>query len=676
MSDSKNRKPLFEEFPPVSKEEWEKVIKQDLNGADYKDKLEWDTGEGVTPLPFYRREDISGLERNNRIPKSFKNHESNAWEIREPIFETDIAKANKAARNALDRGADALQFHLEIRRTEGMLGGDLQGLPILKQNDFSELLDGIAIKDTALNFDSGLASPALIAMLWNEVNSQNINDAEQVTATFMFDPYTYVPLNGQLPKDYDQIENDIIQLSRFAVDQMPGIRPLGIDARTFHNAGATIVQELAFAMSGASEYLAILADTDSNIEKTSRLLHFSFSIGSNYFLEIAKFRAARLFWKNLIEAYGGNPQNSSVYLHGETSQWNKTIYDSYTNMLRTSTEGMSAAIGGCDSITILPFDQHFRQPDDFSQRIARNQQLIFSEEAFLNKVEDPGAGSYYIEQLTEDIARKAWQLFQDIETEGGLLEAAKNGTVQSAIEESQQKRDQAIATRQRTLVGTNKYTNPDDKMTEQIDPDYKTFSLGESEEQEFNINPEQYLEELAGAFADGASIGDLVVPYLFDFGKHYIRTVAPYRGAQAFEELRLATENHESTPRVLNLPLGNKKWRKSRAAFSTNFFGCAGYDIEDPVGFEDLDAAIKAIHEQKPDIAVICSSDEEYQELVPKIGQTISELDQQPILVLAGYPKENIKTYTEAGVDDFIYSDCNALKILKSFQHKLGIINE
>lgn len=673
MSDIENRQSLFEEFPPVSKKEWEKVIEQDLSGADYKEKLRWHTGEGVTPLPFYRREDLSKLDRSNPITKEYENQNANEWEIREPVFETDIPAANKAARNALNRGADALQFHLKVRRTEGMLGGDLQGLPILKQNNFTKLIKDISIEDSALHFDSGLASPALIAMLWNEVKSQNAK-AEHVSATFMFDPYTYVPLNGQLPKGHTQIKNDVNQLATFSADQLPNIRPLGIDARTYHNMGATIVQELAFAMSGASEYLSILADSEFNIDDAADLLHFSFSAGSNYFLEIAKFRAARLLWKNIIEAYGGDPQSSNIYLHAETSQWNKTVYDPYTNMLRTSTEGMSAAIGGCDSITILPFDQHFRQPNDFSQRIARNQQLIFSEEAFLNKVEDPAAGSYYIEKLTEEIGQEAWQLFQDIETEGGLLEATINGTIQSAIEESQQKRNQAIATRQRTLVGTNKYTNPDDKMAEKIESGYQTISLGESEEQEFDINPKQYLQELAGAFADGASIGDLVVPYLFDFGKHYIRTVAPYRGAQAFEELRLATENHESTPKVLNLPLGNKKWRKARATFSSNFFGCVGYDIEDPIGFENVDSALEAVRKQKPDIAVICSSDEAYQELVPKIGHAVSELDRPPILVLAGYPKGHIKTYTEAGVDEFIYADCNVLKILKRFQQKLNII--
>jgi methylmalonyl-CoA mutase len=319
----------------------------------------------------------------------------------------------------------------------------------------------------------------------------------------------------------------------------------------------------------------------------------------------------------------------------------------------------------------MPFDHHVRQPDEFSKRIARNQQIILSEEAYLDKVEDPAAGSYYIEKLTEDLGQQAWELFQDIETEGGLLKAIENGTIQSAIQESQQKKNQAVASRKRIFVGTNQYPNPDDAMADKIESGYKATSLSESEDEEYNVR--EIPDDLADAFAKGASMGD-VVPSLFDFGKHYIRTVSPYRGPQAFENLRMATENHETTPKVLMLPMGNRKMRKARSTFSSNFFGCAGYDIEEPIGFENVDEAMQAVQEQSPDIAVICSSDKEYKELVTAICDSMSQLDQQPIIVLAGYPKDDIETYKQAGVDEFIYANCNVLETLTRFQQKLNII--
>lgn len=660
---------LFTEFPPISKEEWEQVIRRDLDGADYKEKLRWETGEGIQPLPFYRREDWEQTDRQEPIGKWHAG--DNRWEIRESISDSDITSANESAQHALSRGADALQFRLKVRRTEGMLGGDLEGVPIQNQQDLSQLLADISLENTALHFDAGLASPAILAMLWNEADNKNI-PPEKIRGTFCYDPFSYVLLNGHLPKDGEALQNDIVHLSRFATEHTSGLRPLGIDARTYHHTGGTIVQELGFALAAASEYLAILTDRDLDISEAANSLHFSFSIGSGYFLEIAKFRAARLLWKNLLEAYGGDSEKSGAYLHGETSQWNKTIYDPYTNMLRTSTEGMSAAIAGCDAITVLPFDRHFRRPDDFSQRIARNQQIIFSEEAYLDKVSDPSAGSYYIEKLTVEIGTEAWNLFQNVEAEGGLLQAIKNGTIQTAIQQSQQQKDQAIAKRGRIFVGTNQYTNADEKVSDEGTGNYQTVSLSESGE-DIDTDIQQLPGDLAKAFAEGATIGD-IVPSLFDLGRHYIRTVSPYRGPQAFEQLRMATEHHPTTPKVLILPLGNRKMRKARSTFTNNFFGCAGYDIEESLGFETIEEAVGAVREQSPDIIVLCSSDEEYKEIVPAICEKLNELDNPPINVLAGYPTEELETYREAGIDEFIYAKCNVLEILKRFQQKLNVI--
>lgn len=666
MSDIKKAETfLFEEFPPVSKQEWEKIIERDLKGADYKEKLRWDTGEGINPLPFYRRED---LPRQNPIPKKYINENPNSWEIREPIFADSIESANEAACNALSRGADALRFHLRVRRSEGMLGGDLQGVPIQNQQDFSNLLQDISPENIPLHFDAGLATPALLAMLWNEVKNQNYA-SDKIRATFTYDPFVYILQHGQYPKEEEALRDDIHDLADFAKSNLPEVSPLGIDARLYHSAGGTIVQELGYGITAASEYLSVLTDNGFEIEEVTNVLHFNFAIGSNYFLEIAKLRAARLLWQNLIEAYGGDAEKNKIQIHGETSQWNKTLYDPYTNMLRTSTEGMSAAIAGCDSITILPFDRHFRQPDEFSQRIARNQQLILSEENYLDRVADPSAGSYYIEHLTEEIGRAAWKLFQEVEGEGGLLKAIKNGTVQSAIEDSQQQRDQAIASRGRIFVGTNQYTNGHDKMAEKIESPYRTVSLNESDE-EFETASENLPQSLATAFANEAEMGDIIIQ-LFDFGRHQYRTVNSYRGPQAFEKLRLATEKSKNTPKVLTLPLGNKNWRKGRSTFAANFFGCAGYDIENPIGFADVDAAINAVKDQQPEVAVICSSDKEYKKLVPEICSEFQNLENRPILVVAGYPEKDIEKYKEAGIDEFIFKNCNVLETLKRFQQKL-----
>ncbi|WP_171032948.1 methylmalonyl-CoA mutase family protein [Fodinibius saliphilus] len=670
MSDSKTTtESLFDEFPPTSTKEWEEVISKDLNGADYKEKLRWDTGEGISPLPFYRRENLSSINRESVIHKQYSDKTHNSWEIRAPIFAHSIEEANKKALQALNRGADGVQFFIHVQRPEGALGGDLRGIPLQNQKDFTDLCTDLSLENTAIHFDAGLASPAVLAMLRNEVNNRTIN-ANNVQATFTYDPFSYILKKGQYPKDKEQIYRHLHQLTDFTTNHFPGVQPLCIDARFYHNTGGTIAQELGYALSAASEYLSILSEKGDNIDDVADMLHFNFSVGSNYFLEIAKLRAARLLWKNLLDAYGGDT-NQQVYLHSETSQWNKTLYDPYTNMLRTSTEGMAAAIAGCDAMTVLPFDQHFRQPDEFSQRIARNQQLILSEEAHLDKVADPSAGSYYIEKLTDAIGKEAWKLFQDVEAEGGLFKAIENGTVQSAIHDAQNMRDQQVASRGRTFVGTNQYSNADEEMKDKVENTQHSVSLDTSDT-DFDPNTEKLLDDLTTAFADGAQLGD-VVPALFNFGRHQITTIAPYRGSLAFEVLRVATEEHSFTPQVLTLPMGDNKWRKARSTFSANFFGCAGYNIEEPIGFENVDAALSEIKEQQPDIVVLCSSDKEYNELVPNICEAIDKLHNRPILVLAGYPKEQVNDFKEAGIDEFIHAKCNVLETLKRFQEKLNI---
>lgn len=671
MSDSQTTKrSLFSEFPPISTEEWEKVITNDLKGADYKEKLQWDTGEGVSSLPFYRRENLSNIER--RSPIGHGDKKDNRWEICEPIFTHDIAVANETAVKALQHGASALQIALNVRRTEGALGGDLEGVPLLDQKSFSQLLDNISLDETPLHFDSGMASPAILAMLHNEVTNRDL-DPESIYATFLYDPFTFTLFKGQLPKpDFETIRKDIVQLASFSTEKLPKARPLGIDARTYQLTGGTIVQELGYALAAASEYLATLTDIGFDIDEVSHLLHFKFGVGSKYFLEIAKFRAARLLWKNLVDAFGGDADSTECYIQAETSQWNKTLYDPYTNMLRTATEDMSAAIAGCDAITVLAYDKHFRQPTDFSKRIARNSQLILREEAHLDKVVDPAAGSYYVENLTEEIGDEAWKLFQEIEREGGLMKAIENGTVQSAIQDSQEARNRMIATRGRIFVGTNQYPNAEEKMSDTIETPYQTVAFNESEN-DFDIDSQSLPADLTKAFSNGATLGD-IISCLFDYGKHYIRTISPYRGPQIFENLRLATENSDHTPKVLTLPLGDRRMRKARSGFAGNFFGCVGYDIEDPIGYENVDEAMKAVQEESPDIAVICSSDNEYEELVPAFANAFGKLEERPLLVLAGYPKDKVKSYKEAGVDEFIYAGSNVLESLKRFHQKLNII--
>ncbi len=653
---------LFREFPPISREEWEKAIKEDLRGGDYRIKLRWQTGEGIEAMPFYRADDLETK------PSPLTGQRS-SWEIRQPIAEQDITEANAIAKEAIENGADALQFALSVQQAEDKSGGELRGTAVQDQAAFNGLLDAIDLTETAIHFDSGAAAPIVVAMIHNEAESRSM-DSASVSASVLYDPYALALTAGRT-EDEQMIVEKARHMVQFCSNHLPNVRCLGVDARTYHNVGATIVQELGYALATGSEYLATLSEAGLDIGTIAAGIHFNFSIGSNYFLEIAKFRSARKLWRTVLNAYKVDDVHH-VYLHASSSSWNKTIYDPYVNMLRSTTEGMSAAIAGCDAITLQPFDAAFRRPDAFSRRIARNSQIILKEEAYLDKVADAAAGSYYIETLTDTIAEAAWECFCEVEKEGGMMQSIRSGYVQAAIEESRNERDRSIAKRGRIFVGTNQYPNADDRMPEEAETRESAVSLKQTDT-DADIDRKTLFPSLKNALKEASTVGDLM-PVITGSNEEVIRQVPEYRGAKAFEELRKATEDHAKTPTVLILPLGPRKMRKARATFAANFFGCAGYQMENPVGFESVDYAIKAVRDSKPDIVVLCSADEAYEELVPEVCGALGEEKQQPITVIAGDPKEHIERYRNAGIDVFIHAKSNVLETLREFQRELGVI--
>ncbi len=320
-------------------------------------------------------------------------------------------------------------------------------------------------------------------------------------------------------------------------------------------------------------------------------------------------------------------------VHAVTSQFNQTIYDAHVNLLRSMTETMSAALAGVDSIETLPFDLQYKQPDEFSERIARNQQLLLREESHLNKVVDPAGGSYYIENLTASIAKVAWELFNKIEDEGGFLVALRKGEVQKAVNESGVKRHVDVARRKEILLGTNQYPNFNEKALDKIEKDGKACGCGCSAEVE-----------------DGA-----VESLIFD------------RAASQFEQLRLDTERSGKRPKVFMLTIGNLAMRLARAQFSANFFGCAGYEIIDNIGFNTVKEGVDAAIEKGADVVVLCSSDDEYAQYAP---EAFKELDGRAMFVVAGAPAcmEELKAQ---GIEEFIHVRVNVLDTLIKFNAKL-----
>ncbi|MGM0587898.1 MAG: methylmalonyl-CoA mutase family protein [Bacteroidota bacterium] len=675
-------KPLFNEFPPVSREAWEEKIAQDLKGADYKEKLAWHTDSSFDVLPFYRNDNLEEIRHLPSPAGQFpfvrgKRRSDNDWEIRQDIFADSIEEANRQAKQAQNSGTDGLTFHLRIR--QGAKGQDprMHGIPIHSQEDFNALLKDLDLTQSTIHFDASVATPALAAM-WTNFLKSYTGDSDQVNISFLYDPVAYQAYTGYPHKAQRKWLKELKAIIENSKTRSDHERSLQINTRLYHNAGATAAQELAFAVSLGNDYLAHLAELDMNPVDILNSMQFSMGIGSSYFIEIAKFRALRLLWSRMSASYPGiDDEQTCAFIHAQTASWNKTMYDAHNNMLRTTTEAMSAAIGGCDAITVDPYDTVFCMPDDFSQRIARNSQIILKAEAYLDKVADPAGGSYYIEELTQKMAQKAWSYVQEIDEVGGFMDALSTGLIHKYISQSRNEKDLAIATRKKVFVGTNQYPNAEQHMLNSCDDQAAGTTLKASGV-ETDVDEETYFESLSGAFSEGAMLGDLISE-LFMIGTHINQPIQPYRGAQPFERLRLQTEQYEQSgnerPTVHMIPIGHKKMRKARATFSSNIFGCAGYDIEEPIGYDSVEDALHEIKQGEPEVVVLCSSDQEYESLVPKFTKALRKLDPdtQPIAVLAGAPGEHEEAWRDAGITQFIHRGMNVLSTLQDFHTALGI---
>lgn len=596
---------LLEGFPQVSTAEWEAQIMIDLKGADYEKKLIWKTYEGIPVKPYYRAE---STPENIQVPFVPGN-----WEIRQDIAEEDIDTINAVAREISAKGAEGLGLNCSNVRND---------------DDLSRLLHWIDLEKVTVHFTDCHDYTEFLLLFINYLSKHGI-DKKLVKGSLNYDPFAMLLTDGKLLRPLDEHVKEAATMLNMAAD-LPGFKILSVNGRLFHEAGSAITQELAYSLGIGHEYLYNLTEAGISPERILGSIQIILSSGSNYFMEIAKLRAIRILWAQIAEEYG--QKSAKLHLLVSSSHLNKTLYDPYVNLLRSTTEAMSAAIGGADVIQIDPYDIVFRKPDEFSMRIARNQQIIMKEESWLNKVIDPSAGSYYIENLTYILSQVSWQLFKEIENAGGFQAAYSTGSIREKIEVVANQRLQDIANRKVIVLGTNQYPN----------------SLEKSEH--ITTSPS-------------------------DKGQH--DGLRFFRLSKDFENLRQRTEKYvqvQGKPlSVFLLTIGSLTMRKARAMFATNFFGCAGFKIIDNPGFGTVEEAVDSWKKSGAEILVICSSDEEYPELVPQICQGLREQANMPLIILAGYPKEHIEQFKEAGIKDFIHIRSNVSETLSNYQNILGM---
>jgi methylmalonyl-CoA mutase len=575
---------LLEEFPAVSTAEWESAIARDLKGADYEKRLIWRSEEGLAVKPYYRAEDLKDLAGMDAAPGAFPyrrgTRTTGDWQIREEIDAADVESANRAACAAVNAGAEGIAFSgLLVKRADELdvLLANLDEIPVHFERADERLLR------------------LLIEWLGKGKSAARVSTGCDATASVDF----AAEVVGCAPE---------------------GFVPFTIHGEAFEEAGATATEEVGFILAAGVDFLSAMQERGVEGERAAAALEFSFAMGSKTFSQIAKLRAFRMVWARVIESFGGTRSGARARIAARTSRWNKTVYDPHVNILRATTEAMAAVLGGADSVTVAPFDACYKQPDEESRRLARNTQLLLKHEAWMGRVADAGGGSYFIEALTDFLAREGWKRMQEIGTRGGYRKARAEGLIAKMMGRSMAGREKAVALRRRVLVGTNQFANPAERALERVEA---------------------------------------------------TRMSETKRGAQPYEEMRLRTERHAAltgvTPRVLLAEVGNVKMRTTRSNFAANFFACAG--------FETVTRRLKKATEiaaAEGDLIVLCSANAEYEAITAELMAKLKELGRTTPVIVAGTPEDTEKL-AAAGVADFVHMRSNPVEVLTKWQERMGI---
>ncbi len=699
---------LRESFPPTTYEDWRETAEKQLKGAPFEKVLVKKTYEGIDIAPIYFAEDAAGLSHVDAMPGALPyvrgtrtlGHVDTPWKISQELPLGDPAGFNRAAVSALQWGQTELNIPLDAaakagKNPEEASPGEVAagGLSLSTMEDAKTALSGIDLEKTPVFVWAGGAGIPVAALL--AAARAETEEGGALSGTIFVDPLGELAAAGRLPMPLETAFRDMAGLTAWAVEHAPLLRTVGVSGLPYREGGASAVEELAFTAAAAVAYLRAVVGDGVSVDQACRKVAFCLGAGPDFFMEIAKFRAARLIWEAVVDAFGGDDESKKLYLHVRTLRWNKTRTDAYVNMLRVTTETFSGICGGCDGLSVGPFDEVIGETDDFSRRIARNVQIILRDECQFHRVIDPAGGSWYVERLTRELAEKAWTLFQEVERRGGMPAALEAGFVQQKTAEVAQARVNNLSTRKDVLVGTNKYPNLDEKPVakDAADPvviqkeradavrrfrgsvDDASAQAALEGLQAHASGIEVMLRAITCARA-GATIGEMA-RVLWTGDPATIDPVHIHRGGEIFERIRSRTEEFAkrtgNPAKIFLANMGPIPQHKPRADFTTGFFQVGGFQVMGNDGFDTIEAAVEAAADSGAKAVVICSTDDAYPDIVPALTKQLKTKDPDIMVILAGYPKARVDAFREAGIDLFIHIRANLPEVLETVQKHVGV---
>ena len=705
---------LFAEFSFPSYQEWYDAAVASLKGAPFEKKVITKTYEDIDLQPMYWQQEIKDLPHIDTMPGSAPFVRGtkadgfliNPWTICQAISCSMPEDFNQAALHDLNRGQTGLQVVLDPPTKLGQDPGQAKmeevgamGLSAACAGDFAKAMAGVDTANIPLFLNAGaVALPVASLMAAGQLVTGKF--AASLAGCVGADPLGELAGKGSIPTSLTGAYDSMAALLIWAKSNARHVRTIIASGSPYHDAGASATQELAFAMATAVEYVRAMQERGVDFDVIAPKICFSFSVGGHFFMEIAKLRAARVLWAQIAEAFGGTGESQKLFMFARTSAWTKTLCDPYVNMLRNTTECFAAAMGGADMVYVAPFDELARQPNEFSRRVSRNAQIVLQEECRFTQPVDPSGGSWFVEVLTDKVAEKAWGIFQEIEKAGGMAKALEQGLPQSMCADVAAQKAKNIKKRKDVLVGTNMYANLAESPLEVPQVDHAALQSERAAQVEAFCKeagnggemlkvlqdamkatpaaPETMDKAVAAAQA-GASLSAIMGT--MDTTPASVAPLAIHRGAEIFENLRTAMDKHVQKTggrvKIFLANMGPIPQHKARADFSQGFFIPGGFEMVDNTGFKTPEECAQAFADSGAEIAIICSTDKAYPEIVPPLAKLLKEMVSGAYVLLAGKPAKDLEqSYRDAGMDDYIYMGADCHSLLLTLQKRSGLTHE
>ena len=696
----------LDEFTPPTDEEWKAACEALLKGAPFEKKMFTKTYEGITFDPMYTRKHTEDILPKGVMPGmgdylrgvDAAGYIGKPWGIAQACDETLPAENNELLRHENDKGATIYHIVLDTASRAGVDARQAEkvgdtGTSVTTVEDMHVLLTGLDLAKFPLYVYTGANAVPLLALVAAARRAAG-EDMKNVRGIVGADPIGTLVTDGKLPASLDSYYDSLAAAARWATVNAPHLRTVFVRSDVYSSGGANDVQEVAAVLAAATAYLRALCERGLTIDAAASQIAFAFSMGANFFLQIAKLRAVRPLWAQIVKAFGGNAEAQKMRIHARPALFFKTVYDPYVNMLRNTTEIFSGVVGGIDSFESAPFDEPIRKGDEFSRRIARNVQIMLQEEFGLLQPIDPAGGSWAVETLTRQMKEKIWAAFQGIEKEGGIAAALRAGTVQEGIAKVLADRFKNADLRRDRIVGNNMYPNMTETLLETRAEDTAALKAQRTKDIEAylsDIDTKHRDEALAAFKADGsvqnaveaalagATIAELMAALTAGKGAETVAAIAPHRWSERFEALRRRTEDYKAAKddnvKIFLANMGPIPQHKARADFTTGFLQVGAFEVLGNDGFKTVDEATEAARASGADAVVICSTDATYPEIVPALAPKLHKVLPQARVFLAGAaPKDLLETYKEAGIDEYISVRANCYEVLESLQKKKGMI--